>query len=52
MPSSASIYVTLLFQYSKVSPIRSRIYGIQDKIRAVDKELNRIKSGNEKENDV
>ena len=50
--SSATLYVTMLFQFSKVSPIRSRIYGIQDKLRAVEKELNRIKGGKEKENDV
>ena len=52
LASSSSIYVTLLFQFSKVSPIRARIYGVQDKLRTIDKELTRIRSGNEKEIDI
>jgi hypothetical protein len=49
--SQAGLYLTVHFQYSKVSPIRARIYAVQDKLRLVEKELTRLRSGREKEAD-
>ena len=44
-PSDASILVSGLFQYSKVAPIRNKISQVQDKLRAVEKELATLKTG-------
>jgi uncharacterized protein HemY len=46
------IVVSLPSLIHKVSPIRSKIYGVQDKLREVEKELNRIKAGKEKDSDL
>lgn len=44
-PSDARIFVTLQFQYSKVVPIRNRIYEVQDRLRVVERELAQVKAG-------
>jgi hypothetical protein len=49
--SEASLYVTLLFQYSKVVPVRNRIYSVQEKLREVERELSRLKAGRSKAKD-
>jgi hypothetical protein len=49
--SQAGLYLTLHFQYSKVAPIRAKIYTVQDKLRVVEKDLFRLRSGKEKEHD-
>ena len=49
--SQSGLYLTIHFQYSKVAPIRAKIYTVQDKLRLVEKELTRLRSGQEKEHD-
>ena len=43
--SGATLFVTGLFQYSKVAPIRALVTGIQERLRAVEKELANLKCG-------
>jgi hypothetical protein len=43
--SLARLYVNLTFQYSKVVPIRNRVYFIQDKLQTLERELSRLKAG-------
>jgi hypothetical protein len=50
--SEASLYVTLQFQYSKVVPIRNKIYMVQEKLREVERELARLKAGRAKEPEI
>lgn len=44
-PTESTISVNLIFQYSKIVPLRNSIYVIQDRLRSVEKELTQIKSG-------
>lgn len=44
-PSNGTLYVNMVFQYSKVVPIRNEIYRVQDQIKVVETALARIKSG-------
>lgn len=44
-PSGSSLYVNLVFQYSKVVPVRNDIYKVQDKLKKVENTLVRLKSG-------
>ena len=44
-PSDARIFVSMQFQYSKVVPIRNRIYEVQDRLRLVERELAQVKAG-------
>ena len=41
----AKMYVVLHFQFSKVLPLRTKIYHIQDSIRGIDKKTMMIKRG-------
>eukprot|EP01034_Spumella_vulgaris_P022487 gene22487-28615_t len=43
--SAARLYVNLTFQYSKVVPIRNRVYFVQDKLQTLERELSRLKAG-------
>lgn len=43
--SNAQLYVNLTFQYSKVVPIRSKVYLIQDKMHSIDRDLVQLRSG-------
>jgi hypothetical protein len=45
--SEATLYVSGLFQFSKVAPIRSVVTGVQERLRAVEKELATLKCGKE-----
>ena len=42
------LFCTLTFQYSKVVPLRNKIYFAQDKLRGIEKELVSIKAGTAK----
>ena len=41
----AKMYLTLHFKFSRVLPLRTKIYHIQDSIRGIDKKLSLIKQG-------
>lgn len=41
----AQLAVSCLFQYSKVDPIRKRVAAVQERLRAVEKELASLKAG-------
>jgi hypothetical protein len=43
--SAARLYVNLTFQYSKVVPIRNRVYFVQDKLQTLERDLSRLKAG-------
>eukprot|EP01035_Chromulina_nebulosa_P020166 gene20166-26180_t len=43
--SEAKLFVSVKFEYSKVVPLRNRIYSVQDKLRQLEKSLAAIKSG-------
>lgn len=43
--SAALLYVNMTFQYSKVVPIRSSIYVLQDKIETINKKIAELRSG-------
>ncbi len=43
--SSAKLYVNLTFQYSKIVPIRNKIYLIQDQIQGIERQLAMLKAG-------
>lgn len=45
MQSDARLFVRLTFNYSKVVPMRNKIYQIQDKLRIIEKDLATIKAG-------
>jgi len=47
--SFAKLYVKLQFSYSKVLPLRTKIYHIQDSLREVEKQLVKLKAGNVEE---
>jgi hypothetical protein len=42
------LFCTLTFQYSKVVPLRNKIYFAQDKLRGIEKELVSLKAGTAK----
>lgn len=42
----AKLFVVLQFQFSKVQPLRTRIYHLQDEIRGIEKELAELNAGN------
>jgi hypothetical protein len=42
----AKLFVVLHFQFSKVQPLRTRIYHLQDELRGVEKDLSELKVGN------
>ena len=42
----ATLFVVLQFQYSKVQPLRTKIYHIQDEVRGAEKRLAELKTGN------
>lgn len=46
--STATLFVNMIFQYSKVIPIRNSIYLLQDKLYSTEKELVLLKSGKHK----
>eukprot|EP01038_Epipyxis_sp_PR26KG_P012127 gene12127-16235_t len=43
--SNTLLYVNLTFQYSKVVPLRNKVFSIQDKLQTLDRELARLKAG-------
>jgi hypothetical protein len=43
--TEGKLYVNLIFQYSKVVPIREEIYRIQDKLKKIEQDLINLKSG-------
>ena len=45
MKEYAKMYLVLHFRYSKVLPLRTKIYHIQDSIRGIDKKLSLLKQG-------
>eukprot|EP00903_Cladosiphon_okamuranus_P010788 g10194.t1 len=45
MPSSARLYVKVKFMYSKIVPLRNRIYALQDRKRFVEKEMTLLQIG-------
>lgn len=45
VPSAARLYVKVKFMYSKIVPLRNRIYALQDKKRSVEKEMTLIQIG-------
>lgn len=51
-PSEASMLVSGLFQFSKVVPLRAKISQVQDKLRAIEKELATLKTGKDPSTNV
>jgi len=51
IPSNARIFLNVCFQYSKLVPVRNKIYEHQDKLRRIEKELARLKAGQFEEKD-
>ena len=45
MPSDCKVHVELFFQYSKIVPLRNKIYEITDRLRETEKQLALIKAG-------
>ncbi|CAM9287451.1 unnamed protein product [Ectocarpus sp. 12 AP-2014] len=45
VPSPARLYVKVKFMYSKVVPLRNRIYALQDRKRSVEKEMTLLQIG-------
>jgi len=45
VPSECKIHVELFFQYSKIVPLRNKIYEITDRLRETEKQLALIKAG-------
>lgn len=43
--STARLYVKVKFMYSKIVPLRNRIYALQDRKRSVEKEMTLIQIG-------
>jgi hypothetical protein len=46
-PSEARLFVSLLFMYSKVVPIRNKLYALQDRVRQIDRQIGEIKDRKE-----
>lgn len=42
---ASSLTVVLSFKYSKISPLKKRIYQLQDEIRSVEQQLAKLKTG-------
>jgi len=51
LPSNARIFANICFQFSKLVPVRNRIYEHQDKLRKYEKELARLKTGTVEDKD-
>lgn len=49
--SNARIFLNVCFQFSKLVPVRNKIYEHQDKLRKIEKELARLKAGHVEEKD-
>jgi len=49
--SNARIFLNICFQYSKLVPVRNKIYEHQDKLRKIEKELARLKAGHLEDKD-
>lgn len=45
VPSPARLYVKVKFMYSKIVPLRNRIYALQDRKRSVEKEMTLLQIG-------
>jgi len=41
----ARLYCSLTFQYSKVIPVRNKVYLLQDRLQGIERELARLKAG-------
>lgn len=50
-PIRPRLFCTLTFQYSKVVPLRNKIYFAQDKLRAIEKELVALKAGTKRKDE-
>lgn len=45
IPSQARLFVKVKFMYSKIVPLRNRIYALQDRKRSVEKEMTLLQIG-------
>lgn len=43
--SAARLYVKVKFMYSKIVPLRNRIYALQDRKRSIEKEITLLQIG-------